>query len=98
MKWLTFVKKENAKKAEELLKQDELASKQSILVKDAKALGIEEEGSFFKIDGDEEGVNKCKELIKEFVEEISEEKLNKAKEEIKKEEDTAAQGIGGIFG
>ena len=98
MEWMTFVKKENVKKAEEILKKDDIASRQSIVIKDAKGLSIEEDGSFFKINGDEEGIERCKELIKEFIQEIDEEKINKAKEEIKKEEETAAQGLGGIFG
>ena len=98
MEWIVFVKKENVRKAEEILKKDELTSKQSIAIRDARALGIEGDGSFFKIDGNDEGVNKCKELIKEFVEEVSEDKINKAREEIKKEEETAAEGMGGLFG
>ncbi len=99
MEWIAFVKKENVSKAENKLKEDfDVAAKQSITIRDAKALGLEDEGSYFLISGSDEGVEKCKELIKEFVEEVSEEKLNKAKEEIKKESETAAEGMGGIFG
>lgn len=99
MEWIAFVKKENVSKAENKLKEDfDVAAKQSITIRDAKALGLEDEGSYFLISGSDQGVEKCKELIKEFVEEVSEEKLNKAKEEIKKESETAAEGMGGIFG
>ena len=99
MEWVTFVKKENAKKAENILRKDfDLAAKQSIVVRDAKALGIDAEGSFFYIKGSEEGVERCKELIKEFVEKVEEGKLKKAKEKIKEEEESAVAGFGGIFG
>jgi uncharacterized protein YaaR (DUF327 family) len=98
MEWITFVKKENAKKAEDILKGDTyLAAKESITVKDAHALDMKEEGSFFLISGTDEGVKKCKELIKEFVEKIEEEKLEEAKKKIREEEDQAAEAMGGVF-
>jgi len=99
MEWIGFVKKENVKKAEEILKKDfDIAAKESITVRDAKALNIKHEGSFFLIRGSDHGVNHCKNLIKEFVVDIDEKDLDKAKEEIKKEEEKAAEGFGGIFG
>ncbi|MEM5778292.1 MAG: hypothetical protein QXD43_00440 [Candidatus Aenigmatarchaeota archaeon] len=98
MEWIAFVKKENVRKAEETLKKDfDVAAKQSITVRDAKSLGLNYDGSFFLIDGSETGVNKCKELIKDFIFEIKEEDLKKAREIIKKEEEAAAEGMGGIF-
>ena len=98
MKWITFVKKENVKKAEETLKSDfDVAAKQSITVRDAKALNLNYDGSFFLISGDDTGVNKCKELIKDFVAEAKKEDLDKARNLIKQEEEAAAEGMGGIF-
>jgi uncharacterized protein YaaR (DUF327 family) len=99
MDWITFVKKENVNKAEEKLKMDfNIAAKQSITVRDAKSLEINKEGSFFLISGTEDGIKKCKDLIKEFIEEINEKELNKAKERIKEEEEKAAEAFGGILG
>jgi hypothetical protein len=99
MDWIAFVKKENVSKAENSIKADlSTASRQSITIKDAKSLGIEKDGSFFLISGSDEGVEEVKGLMKDFVEEASEEELNKAKEKIKEEEDKAASGFGGIFG
>jgi len=98
MDWIAFVKKENVKKAEEKLKSDfDVAAKQSITIRDAKPLGLNLDGSFFLIDGDEKGVSKCKDLIKEFVAEAKAEELKKAQEKIKQEEEAAAEGMGGIF-
>ena len=99
MEWATFVKKENVRKAEEKLKSDfNLAAKQSITIRDAKSLEIEKDGSFFIINGTEEGVAKCKELIKELVESVDEKYLKKAKEKIKEDEEKAAEAFGGILG
>lgn len=98
MEWITFVKKDNVKKAEETLKGDfNVAAKQSIIVRDAGALSLKLDGSFFLIDGSDEGVNKCKELIKDFISEAKKEDLEKAKDAIKKEGEAAAEGMGGIF-
>ena len=49
------------------------------------------------ISGDDAGVNKCKELIKDFVSEAKKEDIEKARNAIKKEEEAAAEGMGGIF-
>ena len=96
---ITLSKQENVSKADGAIKSDfDVASKQSITIRDAKALGIEKDGSFFIISGTDEGVEKCKELIKDFVAEVSEDEIKKAKEEIAKESDAAAAGMGGIFG
>ena len=99
MDWITFVKKENVSKAENTLRNDfDVVARQSITVRDARALGIEDDGSFIMVSGTEEGVNKAKELIKDDVAESKDEDLEKAKAEIKAEEEKAAEGFGGIFG
>ena len=99
MEWMGFVKRENVKKAEEILRKDfDIAAKESITVRDARALGLKEDGAFFLISGTEHGVNHCKSLIKEFIVSVDEKDLHKAREEIRKEEEKAAEGFGGIFG
>lgn len=99
MEWTAFVKKENVSKAENALNNDfDLAAKQSITIRDASSLGIEEQGSFFVISGSEEGVERCKELLKDLVAETSEENLEKAKKTIQDEQDKAAEGFGDVFG
>ena len=98
MEWIAFVKKENVRKAEETLKGDmDVAAKESITIRDAKALGLSHDGSFFYVSGTDHGVNKCKELIKDLVTEMNEKELHKAIDEIKKEEEKAAEGFGSIF-
>jgi hypothetical protein len=98
MDWIVFVKRENVRKAEEILKSDfNLASKQAIGVRDARSLDIDKDGSFFTVAGTDEGVTKCKELIKEFVEPVDESLLNKAKQKLQEEADKAAEGFGGLF-
>jgi hypothetical protein len=98
MEWMTFVKKENVRKAEEILKGDfNLASKQAIGVRDARSLEIDKDGSFFIITGTDEGVKKCQELIKDFVEKVDDSLLEKVKQKLQEEADKAAEGFGGLF-
>lgn len=97
MSYLIFIlDKENRDIVDEILKHD-LISRQSITVKNAKALGINKEQNFILIEGSEENLKKTKEIfvdgkIKE--EEKGEEIYNK----IKKEESEAADGFGAVFG
>ncbi|OGI12183.1 hypothetical protein A3K64_02515 [Candidatus Micrarchaeota archaeon RBG_16_36_9] len=98
MDWMIFVKRENVRKSEEKLRSDfNLAAKQAITVRDAKSLEIDKDGSFFLITGTDEGVAKCKELIKEFVENIDEKYFDTAKKKLQEEVDKAAEGFGGLF-
>jgi hypothetical protein len=99
MEWMTFVKKENVRKAEEAIRNDfDMAAKQSLTLRDANTLGFKMDGSFFLISGTDAGVAKCKDLIKDFITEAKKEDLDKAREDIRKEEEAAAEGMGGIFG
>lgn len=99
MDWICFVKNENAKKAENTLRLDfDIAAKQSITVRSTEALGVKKGGSFFLIEGTDEGVARCKELIKDFVEKASEKELEEAKQKIIEEREKAVCGFGSIFG
>ncbi len=99
MEWVCFVKNENAKKAENALRLDfDIAAKQSITVRSGDALGVKKGGSFFLVEGTDEGVARCKDMIKDFVEKATKEELESAKQKIVEEREKAACGFGGIFG
>ena len=97
MEYICFVPKEKAAQAESALKNDfETASRQSITIRAAESLGLPDKGSFFQISGSDAGVEKCKELLKEFIAESD--NLEKDKEKITQEDENAATGMGSIFG
>ncbi len=101
MEYICFVKRENARKAEDALRKDfDIAARQSITIRDAAALGISAgaDGSIFLISGSDDGVGKCKELLKEFVFSVDAKILEQANKKIQEEADAAASGVGGIFG
>ncbi len=88
----------NGKKAEEILKKDDICSRQSIALREASSLGIEKEGYFLFFKGDEKACERAKELLKELVTEVEKEILEKAKKAYEEESEKALQGFGGIFG
>ncbi len=83
-------------KAEEVLKKDDVVGRQSIYVRDARSLGIAEEGYFIIIDGSDEAVKKADALLKGLAE-----KYKKKDEVIRKfeeEEAKATEAFGFIIG
>ena len=92
------VKSENAGKINTFTK-DDLVSRQSIFTRDSSSLDLEGDVLFVKIEGSEKGLKRADELAKE----LEFKKLNKQKAEainkkIVEQEDSAADGMGMIFG
>ncbi len=88
----------DGRKAEEILKKDDLCSRQSIALRDARTLGIDKEGYFLFFQGNEEACKRANELVKDFVKDVEEEVLEKARKIYEEESEKALQGFGGIFG
>jgi len=93
-----FYLEKYGKKAEEILKKDDICSRQSIALREAKTLGIDKEGYFLFFEGSEQACERAKELLKEFVKEVEEEVLEKVRKAYEEENEKALQGFGGIFG
>ena len=88
----------DGKKGEEILKKDDICSRQSIALREAKTLGIDKEGYFLFFQGSEEACERAKKLLKELVKEVEEKILEKARKAYEEESEKALQGFGGIFG
>ena len=92
------VKKEQLGKINEMLK-DDTGNRQSILTRDASAIGIDKDVSYLKIEGSEEGLKRAEELAKEYeVSKLSDADAEDVNGKIKEQEDQAADGMGMIFG
>lgn len=79
--------------------KDDLVSRQSILTRDASALGIDKDVTFLKIEGSEDGLKKATELADEFgFKKLPEKEAEKINDKILAEEEEAADGMGMIFG
>ncbi len=83
-----------------LLKKDDLVSRQSIMIRDAKSLGMEGDSIYVKIDGSEEAVKLAEEIVREneLGKKLSEEEAKPIMDKIKEEEESASEGMGFIFG
>jgi len=90
------LKKEKLTDANKVL-ADDTVSRQSILMRDAKALSMEGDEQFIIIEGSDDAVARAQELFKE----LSIEPTPKAEDvykKVKAEEDDAANAMGMIFG
>lgn len=96
MKEVFFVKSENRSKAEELIKKDDLISRGSITIKEAKSMGTDKEGYFIILDTSDEGIKKAEDLLKDIAEKY--EKRDEILSKIKEQEDSAIEGLGSILG
>lgn len=99
MSYVIFeVKSEDSGKINKFMK-DDLISRQSILTRDASALNIDKEVMYLKIDGSEEGLKRAKELAEEMkFTKLDKKEAAEVNEKIAEQEDSAADGMGMIFG
>ena len=91
------VKSEHLGKINTLIK-DDLVSRQSILTRDSSSLDINDDVSYVKIEGSDEGLQRAIELAKELeFTKLPEKKAKKIDKKIQEQEDSAASGMGMIF-
>ncbi len=92
------VKPENISKINELLK-DDLVSRQSILTRDSSSLNIDKDVSYLKIEGSSEGIKKAEGLAKEYeFKKLNKKEAEEINKKIEDQENSAADGMGMIFG
>jgi hypothetical protein len=92
------VKPENAEKIHTFIK-DDLVSRQSVLTRDAHSIDIHEDVTYIKVEGSEMGIKRAEELAKEFdFIKISKKKADTINKKILEQEESAADGMGMIFG
>ncbi len=95
MKIVFFTKEKT--KVDDIVKKDDLISRQSLLWRSADSLDINnKEGYFLLIEGSEEAIEKAKNLLKDLAEVVkdNEEVIKK----IKEDEEKAMVGFGNILG
>ena len=81
----------------QLVINDDKVSRQSIVIRDASALGVEKDTQVILIEGAEDAVQRAKELFKEK-EILESDQAEQFYKKIKEQEDSAASGMGMIFG
>jgi hypothetical protein len=92
------VKSEDTGKIKKLV-DDDLVSRQSVLTRDSSSLDIKGESSYVKIEGSKEGLKRAEELGKELgFKKLSGKEAEKVNDMIEEQENSAASGMGTIFG
>ncbi len=92
------IKKEDSRKIDEVLK-DDLVSRQSITTRDASSLDIDKDVVYVKIEGSEEGIKRAEELFKEFsAKKLDEKEAEEINKKMEVQDESAALGLGNVFG
>ena len=79
--------------------KDDLISRQSILTRDASSLNINKEVTYVKIEGSDEGLKQAKKFAKELeFKQLNKKKATEINDKIAEQEESAADGMGMIFG
>jgi len=92
------VKTEDVGKINQMLK-DDLVSRQSVLTRDSSSLNIDKDVSYVKIEGNNEGLKKAEKIAKELeFKKLNKKKAEEVNKKIEKQESSAADGMGMIFG
>ena len=92
------VKSDNTGNINKFIK-DDLISRQSILTRDASALNIDQDVTYVKIEGSDEGIARAKDVAEELEFKLLDEKeAAEVNGKIAEQEDSAADGMGMIFG
>ena len=91
------IKTEDAGKINKVITED-IVSRQSILTRDSKSIGLKGNFLYLKIEGSEQGVKKAEELAKEQgFKKLNLKNAKKINDKIAEQEDSAATGMGMIF-
>lgn len=91
------LEKSSLQKAKDLLLGDDLVARASVIFKDGGILGLENK-YYCYISGLEEACKKSEELMKNLGKMVDEKTKKEILQKIKREEDQAIEGFGGIFG
>ena len=91
------VKPEDKAKGDAVL-QDDLVSRQSITVREGRALGFPDLGFVYRIEGADPAIARADELFKGIGAKLDAGKAKAVYDAIKSQEDDVASGIGMIFG
>jgi len=82
----------------DLVYQDNLASRQSITVREARTLGLGGEGNLILVEGTEDGVARAEAILKEHATALAGAEAEAAYRAFRAQDDEAASGMGLVFG
>lgn len=98
MEEIYFYSEENSKKVNKLL-EDDYFKRLGYILRECKLLGSDRKGYFLYIKAESEAIERAEEMLKEVeIEKILGEEKERIVKAILEEEESAAAGMGAIFG
>ncbi len=89
--------KEASARSREIL-EDDLIGRQSVTLRDARALGADRDGTLVFIEGDAAAIERFASLAEDAAERLEEDQATSLRALLRKEEESAAEGVGFLFG
>ncbi|MFQ5907333.1 MAG: hypothetical protein ACE5JE_00675 [Thermoplasmata archaeon] len=89
--------KEATGRSREIL-EDDLISRQSVTLRDARSLGLRQDGTLVFLQGAARAVERFETLAGDAAERVAEEEASSLRAILQKEEEDAAEGVGLLFG
>lgn len=89
--------KEASARSREIL-EDDLVSRQSVTLREARALGLDRDGTLVFIQGDAGAVERFASLAEDTADRLGDDKAASLRALLRKEEEDAAEGVGLLFG
>ncbi|MFQ5918803.1 MAG: hypothetical protein ACE5I4_02000 [Thermoplasmata archaeon] len=89
--------KEASARSREILEDDRI-SRQSVTLRDARALGADRDGILVFIQGDAGAIERFASLAEDVAERLEEDQAASLRATLRKEEEDAAEGVGLLFG
>ncbi len=89
--------KESSSRSREIL-EDDLISRQSVTLRDARALGADRDGTLVFIQGDPTAIERFASLAEDAAERLKEDQATSLRAILREEEESAAEGVGFLFG
>lgn len=78
--------------------KDDVVSRQSITVRDAKSLGMTGEDRFVLVEGSDAGVSRAADLLKDIAKALPSKEAERVYLQFRAQDEEAASGMGLIFG
>lgn len=99
MEYVIFEIEEGKESEAKMLEKDDLISRQTITIRNAKPLGLEGGSTYIKIEGSPEALQRAEEIVEDndLGEKLSDDKGKEIYDKIAEEEESASQGMGMIF-
>jgi len=98
MKTVWLVADDKLEEVKNKLFADDLIARQSIIIRSARSLDFNKDGSYVFMNASGDALKKAKELVGPNVEKVEEDEENEVISRIETSDEDVAVGFGGIFG